>query len=360
MKSYNILAYNSSFKIAENFITIKKYEKTQLCGYVAKNHFSSDGKKIKVDKITLERQKKERFIKSCYRAKEKIFDLIVCNANKHLDYENKKQNVKFLTLTFKEKISEIEKANKELTKFMKRLSFYCYGTRKNVIKYIAVPELQKRGAWHFHVILFNVKYVEWAKLMRLWGNGGVYINAIKVERNDDIKQVAKYITKYISKSMCIEKTKNEKKAKIAENYELYKKYGMENKKRYSCSKGLYRPFLGKIEISNAELELILDYLITIGQAKNEDIYFNEYENEYRGKVQIINIEIKQKKAADELKKHLYVLKQSNINFYRKEYKINWEKIKKRREKYIEEEIIYNLEERLESQFYVANAKGNVI
>jgi len=61
-------------------------------------------------KKQIEEKKKERFIKSLFRARQNIFDLIQCNTGKWLDYEGKKQTTKFLTLTFQEEIKDITKA----------------------------------------------------------------------------------------------------------------------------------------------------------------------------------------------------------------------------------------------------------
>lgn len=53
----------------------------------------------------------------------------------------------FITLTFKENITDLDYANKEFNKFIKRVRYI-----KNDFSYLAVPEFQKRGAVHYHLL----------------------------------------------------------------------------------------------------------------------------------------------------------------------------------------------------------------
>lgn len=355
----NVMPYNAEIKIAGNNITFKFYEKKQLYNYYVEpknkrektpadsiKEIIEDFKKalkhpslyhkIKIKHLTLKRiieeKKKERFIKSSIRARQNIFDLISSNVDKHLDYEGKKQTTKFLTLTFQENISDITEANQEFTKFLKRLSYHAYKTRKNVIKYIAVPELQKRGAWHFHIVLFNVKYIRWAELMEIWGHGGVYINALK--KGMDGTEIAKYITKYITKAL-----KMETKAENLSNYETYKKYGLTNKKRYYRSRGLYKPFKRKVELTSEEINFIKEILL---ENTEDEIYYKEYENEYRGKIKILSV-VFNKEKIKEIKNFIKTLIGANREKFSRKYRINWEKIKEMRQKQIEEMILYDIE-----------------
>lgn len=374
MKYCNVLPYNLDIKVAGDVVTIKKYEKTQVYNYLVSPSLKK-GKtvaeivantykdwikglnnlkyqlemdiKYKMIGYNLENQKKERFYKSCYRAKQNIFDLVACNVNKHLDFDGKKQTTKFLTLTFKEDIKDISIANAELTKFFKRLSYKAYGIRKNVIKYIAVPELQlknNRGVWHFHIILFNVKFIKFTDLLKCWGCGGVYINALK--KGMDGTEIAKYITKYISKALKL----SDKKESFT-NYELYKKYNMQNKKRYYRSRKLYKPYKSKLDSSDPLNVEILDYLIAYAKMENGEkkVYFKEYENEYRGKVDIFVIELKKNHSRD-FKAFIKLLFKHDLVRYSKNKEINWEKLKNIREKMKYKIFWENEEERLEKEY----------
>ena len=363
------MAYNTDFKIAGNTVTFKAYSNIQFYNYTTRptlkkdnpwkkiqeeyNQFIQELKSYRISrrriylkyiKKQIEEKKKERFIKSTFRAIQTIFDIIQCNVGKWKDYNGKKQTTKFLTLTFKDEIKDITKANQELTKFFKRLSYHQFGIRKNVIKYIAVPELQKRGVWHFHIILFNTKYTPFKDLIKIWGQGGVYINALKRGMNGT--EIAKYITKYISKSMKIDK-KGERVD--LGDYETYKKYGMENKKRYTCSRGLHRPFTRKLKMETQEATMLAQYLFQKTE-KKENIYFKEYENEYRGQVQIVIVELPESEIRH-LKQYLDLRFSKDMEYYKQEYFIDWEKIRRMREKQIQNMILYNIEKYYEYELY---------
>ncbi len=116
---------------------------------------------------------------------------------------------KFLTLTFAENIKDINLANRELDKFLKKLR-----RRHKELKYILAVQFQKRGAVHYH-LLINLPYVEQRELAELWGNGFVDIRKL-----NNVDNVGAYISRYIIKDAKDERLKG--------------------KKSYSTSKGLKR------------------------------------------------------------------------------------------------------------------------
>lgn len=298
MKVTDIMFYNSYMKIAGDVVTFKTYSETQPYAYLSKY---VQGISKNITPAELEKIKKERFEKSCRRAKSKIFDLVACNANEHVDHEGKRQTVKFLTLTFKENVTDLESANGEVTKFIKRLSYHAYKINKNVIKYICVPELQQRGVWHYHIILFNLKYIPWYQLVKIWGLGGVYINALK--NGLDGTTVAKYVTKYISKGIIVGKNGNQTNVnengekegdKRLSDYYNYKKHNMQNKKRYQCSRGLKRPIETRQKITRAEHGQIANFIMEYAKKDkkgNKKIYFDTYKNDYRGQINVLVVEV---------------------------------------------------------------------
>ena len=73
----------------------------------------------------------------------------------------------FLTLTTKENITDRSLFNNLFDKFVTRLNYHVLGTKKRLIKYIAVLEKQKRGAWHVHMMLFSFPYVPHGKLLKI-------------------------------------------------------------------------------------------------------------------------------------------------------------------------------------------------
>ena len=113
-----------------------------------------------------------------------------------------------ITLTFKEKsIIFYENALAEWQCFLKRLRYYC----KKPLKYICVWEYQKQrsqnegitdgGVFHFHCLM-NTGFIEHEKLSKIWGNGFVWIDSLKSERQREkaIRYTLKYITKEITEN----------------------------------------------------------------------------------------------------------------------------------------------------------------
>lgn len=107
---------------------------------------------------------------------------------------------KFMTLTFKENIEDVSYTNNEFSKFIKRLNYKLYKTKKQQLKYIAVWEKQKRGSIHYHIIFFNFPYIENVELQKTWGHGFVKINKIDV---DSVENRGRYVSKYFSKNIDI-------------------------------------------------------------------------------------------------------------------------------------------------------------
>lgn len=105
---------------------------------------------------------------------------------------------KFLTLTFKENITDITYTNSEFKKFMKRLNYQLYKTKKSQIKYLATWEKQKRGAIHYHIVLFGFPYLPHSKLVDIWGHGIIGINRIDV---DSAENRGRYVSKYFDKDL---------------------------------------------------------------------------------------------------------------------------------------------------------------
>lgn len=103
-----------------------------------------------------------------------------------------KPNELFITLTYKENMTDVKRLYKDFEKFWKRFK-YRYG--KNV-DYISVVEPQARGAWHCHVLVrFNdleKVYIKNSELADVWGFGFV-----TVKRIDKCDNVGAYLTAYL-------------------------------------------------------------------------------------------------------------------------------------------------------------------
>lgn len=118
----------------------------------------------------------------------------------------------FVTLTFKDKVVDYEEAKQAWGLFVKRMR-YAFGDN---IKYIATHELQKRGAYHFHMLI-NVGYVPHAVWSHIWQNGFVFVRKINATSSRAKRRQVKYIFKYLVKDI-LENEGNGRRSKYRKIY----------------------------------------------------------------------------------------------------------------------------------------------
>lgn len=92
----------------------------------------------------------------------------------------------FATLTFRENLKDYDMAVKAFKGFTKKLR-----RKLKEVRYIATLEIQKRGAYHFHLLL-NAPDIQFAldNIAPLWENGIVDIQPVT-----DVRKVIIYMTK---------------------------------------------------------------------------------------------------------------------------------------------------------------------
>jgi hypothetical protein len=203
---------------------------------------------------------------SVKRAKRQIKILIGQN------FTNKRF-VSFMTLTFKENVTDVVYANRKFKSFMRGIRRYDPDS-----KYLAVIEFQFRGAVHYHVVI-SCKKIPISLLNRLWSYGYCHFHSLR-----NINSVSKYITKYLLKDVA--------------------DLRLAGLKFYQCSKGLLRAFVAKFLLSPKLLHSDLPGFIKlstvdmwqdwVGYAKmsiyeglynnklNYKNYVSNFENEIRG------------------------------------------------------------------------------
>lgn len=118
------------------------------------------------------------------RARSRLRQLILSSNADHL-----------LTLTYRENVTDFQKACQDLASLIRRV-------RKHLPHwvFIAVPEQQKRGAWHWHLAVVGRQDV---KLLRhLWrsvvGEGNIDVQRPKAGINRRLAIVS-YLSKYLAK-----------------------------------------------------------------------------------------------------------------------------------------------------------------
>lgn len=136
----------------------------------------------------------ERLESNVYRARKAVRLLLECNVRISSSW--------FLTLTFRDNVADRQVAISEWTRFSKALSRW-FGVQSG---YLCVPERQKRGAWHFHIVIVRAKplvdFVRQTEEMRkLWRSSG-YGGSVHLERVRHRKGISLYISKYITKELC--------------------------------------------------------------------------------------------------------------------------------------------------------------
>lgn len=162
----------------------------------------------------------------------------------------------FVTLTFSENITEVEKANKKFRYFIDKVRRV-----KEDFKYLCITEFQKRGAIHYH-LLTNINIDDETlfvtqkdnpnfKDVKYWLDGFSSIEQL----TNDPKKVIGYISKYMTKDI---------------DNRLFSHH------RYFCSQNLNKPKEIFINISNLDEQ---DFYKKIIQDKSL-IYQNEYINPY--------------------------------------------------------------------------------
>ncbi len=156
----------------------------------------------KLDKKENKNNEKVILYKNIMRSKFNLQRLVKTNEDRFTT---------FITLTFKENITDIKQANKLFSNFVRQIKKV-----KNDFCYICVPEFQKRGAVHYH-LLTNINYND-DKIIsqtekRIWDRNAKKYNNFRtisygfnygftnVQNLDKISNVVGYISKYMTKDI---------------------------------------------------------------------------------------------------------------------------------------------------------------
>lgn len=232
-----------------NILELFEYKKGVKYGKSEKELGARMKRKIDLDNPLIFESKLENRKRTLQSSKSTLKRLINANAGHWKDKNSKPFMPIFLNLTFAENITDIKKANYTFTKFKQRLDYEITGEKKSFLKYAGVVEFQKRGAVHYHVILFNMPFMEniYDKMRKIWGKGFIIIKAIK-----DLNTVASYICKYMTKSKVDER--------------------LLGQKSYFTSKGLIKP----VEIlDEKQIENIINNI-----PESIKPYENKFESEF--------------------------------------------------------------------------------
>lgn len=207
------MKYKTKAIITGNVVEVYHYDKTVLRGKDLQSARAGNGAK-KTSEGTSEMCNEKSQKDSLRRTRNTIRRTINSNTGKWGEKD------KFLTLTFKEHLTDQTETNKLFTNFVKKLSYSIFQTQSK-LKYLCVVERMGNGRIHYHVLFFNLPYKPVEEIAQIWGHGFVKINAL-----DNVDNVGAYVCKYMSKT-AVENSEKSAKEK--------------DKKMYFVSRGLHKP-----------------------------------------------------------------------------------------------------------------------
>lgn len=222
-------SYRRKVIVSGKQIEVYEYENDVLYGYSDKKKTIRGRKSVANDE-----DKEINRDKVFKRARTDLRRLINCNIE---------EDSKFLTLTFKDNVVDLDYANNEFKKFIMRLNY----NFKIKVKYSCVIEFQQRGAIHYHVILYNLRgKIDLSKLTCIWGHGFIKLNKIK-----GVDNVGAYVCKYMTKT-------DDKR--------------LEGRKMYFNSRNLNKP----VEIKEPEVVSAVESSLQNQVPKYENSFSNDY------------------------------------------------------------------------------------
>jgi len=266
-KGSSNLKYSTKVIVSGNVIEVYRYGLPVRTGK-DKTSFERRGaqKALETSEEVVRMKEDKSLTNTLRRARNTLRRLINANTGKWNERE------KFFTLTFKENVTDHEKANAEFRSFIKRLNYKIF-KKHSGLKYVCVVERQERGALHYHIVLFNMPFVHVNELSEIWGHGFVRINEIK-----DVDNLGVYVVKYIEKTMY--EMQEKKSAKV------------KDKKLYFASRGLCKP----VEISDGTEKGKEEILNIAAKTKGHEVFRKTYESEYYETFEVIQYNLAREKS----------------------------------------------------------------
>lgn len=257
-KLYNMkVVYCNDYIQLYTFNNDKFYKNKDFDDKKALNILNIDTDNLKINNYSDTSDIKGIEIKNIIRSKLQCQRLAKCNSN---IWET------FITLTFQKNVININVGNKEFKNFVRKIRRIYKD-----FKYLCVPEFQKRGAIHYH-LLTNIsikndkliyKQIDNKKFLHIkyWNNGFTKVDNIK----NDIKKIIGYISKYMTKDI---------------DDRLFGKH------RYFYSQNLNKPQISYLNLSDKKhCEFLINILNNktliynnkyIDNFYNDEILFEEY------------------------------------------------------------------------------------
>lgn len=174
------------------------------------------------------------------------------------------ENVKWVTLTYKDNVQDEKRLYDDFRKFIMRLRYYCKKNDLPDFEYISVVEYQARGALHAHVLFIwdtPAPFIANDIISKIWGFGFTKTKALK----GTISNLGNYLTAYLTDlplhEAIISKTdlsKHQIKAIDGKRYVKASRLHLypPNTRLFRTSKGIIKPKTYKMHYN--ELKQLLD------------------------------------------------------------------------------------------------------
>lgn len=247
--------YNVKLVDCNEYIQVYFYKKKKIKKNIVKD-FDLNLKKLNID--TDLNNNTNNFDNELKKIEERniIRSKLSCQ---RLAKANMKDWETFITLTFEENITDVQKANKQFRYFIDKIRRV-----KKDFKYLCITEFQKRGAIHYH-LLTNININDDTLMytqndnknfrhVKYWHNG---FNSVEILKGDT-KKVIGYISKYMTKDI---------------DDRLFSKH------RYFYSQNLIKPKNNFIDLDNEKEVKFYNEKIQDKELIYQNNYINSFDNE---------------------------------------------------------------------------------
>lgn len=247
--------YNVKLVDCNEYIQVYFYKKKKIKKNIVKD-FDLNLKKLNID--TDLNNNTNNFDNELKKVEERniIRSKLSCQ---RLAKANMKDWETFITLTFEENITDVQKANKQFRYFIDKIRRV-----KKDFKYLCITEFQKRGAIHYH-LLTNININDDTLMytqndnknfrhVKYWHNG---FNSVEILKGDT-KKVIGYISKYMTKDI---------------DDRLFSKH------RYFYSQNLIKPKNNFIDLDNEKEVKFYNEKIQDKELIYQNNYINSFDNE---------------------------------------------------------------------------------
>ena len=247
--------YNAKLVDCNEYIQVYFYKKKKIKKNIVKD-FDLNLKKLNID--TNLNNNTNNFDNELKKIEERniIRSKLSCQ---RLAKANMKDWETFITLTFEENITDVQKANKQFRYFIDKIRRV-----KKDFKYLCITEFQKRGAIHYH-LLTNININDDTLMytqndnknfrhVKYWHNG---FNSVEILKGDT-KKIIGYISKYMTKDI---------------DDRLFSKH------RYFYSQNLIKPKSNFIDLDNEKEVKFYNEKIQDKELIYQNNYINSFDNE---------------------------------------------------------------------------------